>query len=43
MLAFGGALSALVDVLQQAISDRFRLWKGREEQVDDVLLVGLEV
>ncbi len=27
----------------QTISDRFRLWKGREEQIDDVLLIGLEV
>lgn len=26
----------------QAISDRFRLWKGKEEQVDDVLLIGVQ-
>ena len=43
MLAFSGDLSALVDVLQQALSDRSLLWKGREEQLDDVLLIGLEV
>lgn len=43
MLACGRALSALVDVRPQALSDRFRLWKGREKQVDDVLLIGLEV
>lgn len=27
----------------QAISDRFRQWKGEEEQVDDVLLIGISV
>lgn len=32
-----------MDDQYQAISDRFRLWKGRHEQVDDVLLIGLEV
>lgn len=28
---------------EQAISDKFRLWKGKEEQVDDVLLIGVQV
>jgi serine phosphatase RsbU (regulator of sigma subunit) len=32
-----------MDDQYQTISDRFRLWKGREEQIDDVLLIGLEV
>lgn len=32
-----------VDDQHQAISDRFRMWKGQEEQVDDVLLIGVEV
>lgn len=32
-----------MDDQHQAISDRFRLWKGRNEQVDDVLLIGLEI
>jgi PAS domain S-box-containing protein len=27
----------------QAISDRFRNWKGDEEQVDDVLLIGVQL
>ena len=27
----------------QAISDRFRQWKGKEEQIDDVLLIGVQV
>lgn len=27
----------------QAISDRFRVWKGKEEQVDDVLLIVVQV
>ncbi|WKZ66888.1 MAG: SpoIIE family protein phosphatase [Flavobacteriales bacterium] len=26
----------------QALSDRFRIWKGEEEQVDDVLLIGIQ-
>lgn len=30
-----------IDDQHQAISDRFRLWKGEEEQVDDVLLIGI--
>lgn len=30
-----------IDDQYQAISDRFRLWKGGEEQVDDVLLIGI--
>ena len=32
-----------IDDQYQAISDRFRMWKGREEQVDDVLLIGVEI
>ncbi len=32
-----------MDDQHQAISDRFRAWKGSEEQVDDVLLVGIEL
>jgi PAS domain S-box-containing protein len=32
-----------IDDQGQAISDRFRMWKGREEQVDDVLLIGIEI
>lgn len=32
-----------MDDQYQAVSDRFRLWKGRHEQVDDVLLIGLQV
>ncbi|MBL7964173.1 MAG: SpoIIE family protein phosphatase [Flavobacteriales bacterium] len=32
-----------MDEQHQAISDRFRLWKGTHEQVDDVLLIGLQV
>lgn len=32
-----------IDDQYQAISDRFRAWKGDLEQVDDVLLIGLEV
>ncbi|MCB9184872.1 MAG: PAS domain S-box protein [Flavobacteriales bacterium] len=32
-----------IDDQHQAVSDRFRQWKGREEQVDDVLLIGLQV
>lgn len=32
-----------IDDQHQAISDRFRLWKGDQEQVDDVLLVGIQV
>jgi PAS domain S-box-containing protein len=31
-----------IEEQHQAISDRFRLWKGKEEQVDDVLLVGVQ-
>ena len=30
-----------MDDQYQSISDRFRLWKGKEEQIDDVLLIGL--
>ncbi len=32
-----------MDDQHQAISDRFRVWKGSEEQVDDVLLIGIEL
>lgn len=32
-----------IDDQHQALSDCFRLWKGREEQVDDVLLVAVQV
>ena len=32
-----------IDDQYQAISDLFRLWKGSEEQVDDILLIGLQV
>lgn len=32
-----------IDDQHQALSDRFRLWKGHQEQVDDVLLVGIQV
>jgi len=32
-----------MDDQYQAISDRFRQWKGKEEQVDDVLLIGVQV
>ena len=32
-----------MDDQHQAISDRFRNWKGDEEQVDDVLLIGVEL
>lgn len=32
-----------MDDQHQALSDRFRMWKGEEEQVDDVLLIGIEV
>ena len=32
-----------IDDQYQAISDRFRMWKGKEEQVDDVLLIGVEI
>lgn len=32
-----------MDDQYQAISDRFRLWKGKEEQLDDVLLIGIQV
>lgn len=32
-----------MDDQYQAISDRFRMWKGKEEQVDDVLLIGIAV
>jgi PAS domain S-box-containing protein len=32
-----------IDDQHQAISDRFRIWKGDEDQVDDVLLIGVQV
>lgn len=32
-----------IDDQHQALSDRFRLWKGGQEQVDDVLLIGIQV
>ena len=32
-----------IDDQYQALSDRFRMWKGALEQVDDVLLIGIEV
>jgi PAS domain S-box-containing protein len=32
-----------MDEQHQALSDRFRMWKGEEEQVDDVLLIGIAV
>ena len=32
-----------IDDQYQAISDRFRMWLGKGEQIDDVLLVGFEV
>ncbi|HRP00866.1 MAG TPA: SpoIIE family protein phosphatase, partial [Flavobacteriales bacterium] len=32
-----------MDDQHQSISDRFRVWKGSEEQVDDVLLIGIEL
>lgn len=32
-----------MDDQYQLLSDRFRLWKGTHEQVDDVLLIGLEL
>lgn len=35
--------SMSMDEQHQAISDRFRNWKGEEEQVDDVLLIGVQV
>ncbi len=35
--------SLSIDDQYQALSDRFRLWKGEAEQVDDVLLIGFEV
>lgn len=31
------------DEQHQALSDRFRMWKGDAEQIDDVLLIGLQV
>ncbi|MFZ1693601.1 MAG: SpoIIE family protein phosphatase [Flavobacteriales bacterium] len=40
-LAETAALS--MDDQHQAISDRFRAWKGTEEQIDDVLLIGVEL
>jgi len=27
----------------QAVSDRFRMWKGDAEQIDDVLLIGIQI
>lgn len=35
--------SLSIDDQCQALSDRFRMWKGEEEQVDDVLLIGVEI
>ena len=32
-----------LDDQYQAISDNFRMWLGKGEQIDDVLLVGFEV
>lgn len=32
-----------MDEQHQALSDRFRMWKGEEDQVDDVLLIGIAV
>jgi serine phosphatase RsbU (regulator of sigma subunit) len=32
-----------IDDQYQALSDRFRQWKGDQEQTDDVLLIGLQV
>lgn len=32
-----------MDDQYQAISDRFRQWKAKEEQIDDVLLIGVQV
>ena len=32
-----------IDDQYQAISDRFRMWLGKGEQIDDVLLIGFEV
>jgi PAS domain S-box-containing protein len=32
-----------IEEQHQGLSDRFREWKGKEEQVDDVLLIGLQV
>ncbi|MBL7950481.1 MAG: PAS domain S-box protein [Flavobacteriales bacterium] len=32
-----------MDDQYQVLSDRFRLWKGAHEQVDDVLLIGLQI
>ena len=46
---FGMAIVLLVratlsiDDQCQALPDRFRMWKGEEEQVDDVLLIGVEI
>jgi hypothetical protein len=46
---FGTAIVLLVratlsiDDQCQALPDRFRMWKGEEEQVDDVLLIGVEI
>lgn len=31
-----------MDEQHQGLSDRFRMWKGEEDQVDDVLLIGVE-
>ena len=36
-----GTTSLPIEDQYQAISDRFRPWKGDAEQVDEVLLVGL--
>ena len=33
----------VMDDQYQAISDRFRQWKAKEEQIDDVLLIGVQV
>lgn len=32
-----------MDDQHQALSDRFRNWKGSDEQIDDVLLIGVEL
>lgn len=38
-----GTAGLSMDDQHQAVSDRFRQWKGDGDQVDDVLLIGIEV